>query len=100
MSQGDPMSSLSFNCVIYYVTSEFKDYNVISINDNTHILKYIAFADDLVIFGKDEACLQNQINVIMSGLKECGLNINLGKYATMNIIIHPKKKIWISQLNT
>ena len=39
----------------------------------------MAFADDLVIFGKDEACLQNQIHIIMSGLKECGLNINHGK---------------------
>ena len=27
----------------------------------------------------------------MSGLKECGLNINHGKSATMNLIIHPTK---------
>ena len=93
------MSPLLFNSVIDYVTSELKDYNAISINDNTHILKYIAFADDLVIFGKDEACLQNQINIIMSGLKECGLIINLGKYTTMNLIINPTKKMWISHLN-
>ena len=95
VKQGDPMSPLLFNSVIDYVTSELKDYNAISINDNTHILKYMAFADDLVIFGKDEACLQNQINIIMSGLKECGLNINHGKCATMNLIIHPTKKMWI-----
>ena len=92
VKQGDPMSPLLFNSVIDYVTSELKDYNAISINDNTHILKYMAFDDDLVIFGKDEACLQNQINIIMSGLKECGLNINLVKCATMNLIIHPTKK--------
>ena len=53
----------------------------------------MAFADDLVIFGKDEACLQNQINIIMSGLKDCGLNINHGKCATMNLIIHPTKNV-------
>ena len=27
----------------------------------------------------------------MSGLKECGLNINHDKFAAMNLIIHPKK---------
>ena len=89
------MSPILFNSVIDYVTSELKDYNAIFINDNTHILKYMAFADDLVIFGKDEACLQTQINIIMSGLKECGLNINLRKCATMNLIINLKKKMWI-----
>ena len=49
------MSLLLFNSVIDYVTSELKDYNAISINGNTHILKCMGFADDLVIFGKDEA---------------------------------------------
>ena len=85
------MSLLLFNSVIDYVTSEPKDYNAIFINDNTHILKYLAFADDLVLFGKDEASIQNKINIIMSGLKECGQNINHGKSATMNLIIHPTK---------
>ena len=51
------MSLLLFNSVIDYVTSEPKDYNAIFINGNTHILKYMAFANDLVLFGKDEACL-------------------------------------------
>ena len=37
----------------------------------------MAFVDDLVIFGKNEACFQNQINIILSWLKECGLNIIL-----------------------
>ena len=42
----------------------------------------MAFADDLVYLIK--ACLQNQINRIMSGLKECGLNIIHGKCDTIN----------------
>ena len=53
----------------------------------------MAFADGLVIFGKDEKCHQKQSNIIMSEFKECGLNINNGKYATM--IINLKKKMWI-----
>ena len=61
----------------------------------------MAFADDLVIFGKDEACLQNQINIIMNGLKECGLNINHDKCATINLIIHSNyiNKLLIQYLN-
>ena len=73
------MSPLLFNTVIGYVTSELKDYNAISINECSQFLKYMAFAADLIIFGKDEACLQNQITIIKSGLKECGLNIDHGK---------------------
>ena len=35
----------------------------------------------------------------MSGLKECGLNINHSKYATMNLIIHSTKKCGYVHLN-
>ena len=59
----------------------------------------MSFADDLVLFGNDEACLQNQINIIMSGLKECGLNINHGKCTTINLIIHTIKKCGYVHLN-
>ena len=48
VKQGDPISSLLFNLVIDYITSKLKYSNIISINDNAHILKYM----DLVIFGK------------------------------------------------
>ena len=52
VKQVDLMSPLLFNSVIDLVTSELKD--AISINDNSHIIKYMAFADDLVTFGKVE----------------------------------------------
>ena len=35
----------------------------------------MAFADEQVIFGKDKTFIENQINIIMSGPKECRLNI-------------------------
>ena len=53
VKRDDPMSPLLINSVMDYITFELKDYNIISINDNTHILKYMAFANDLVIFGKE-----------------------------------------------
>ena len=64
VKRGDPMSLLLFNSVIDYVTSELKDYNVIFINGYTHILKYMAFADDLVIFGKDEAAFKIKLTLL------------------------------------
>ena len=56
------------------------------------------FANDLVILANTEACLQNQINIIMSGLKECGLNINHGKCATESNYT-PYKKCGYAHLN-
>ena len=55
-------------------------------------IKYMAFADDLVIFGKDRDSLQDQLNIVMKDLRDCGLNINESKCAALNLIILPKKR--------
>ena len=34
----------------------------------------MAFADDLVIFGKDQDSLQDQLNIVMKGLIDCGID--------------------------
>ena len=54
------------------------------------------FAGDLVIFGKDHDSFQDQLNIVINGLRYCGLDINKSKCAAMNLIIHPKRKICIS----
>ena len=81
-----------FNGVIDYVTSDLP--SSISIH-NDSIVKYMAFADDLILFAKDEISLQAQVDHVIYRLKECGLDINPAKSATLNIIINPKKKQWI-----
>ena len=83
------MSHILFNSVIYYATSIMADHNAISINNDFGKVKYMAFADDLVIFRK----YQDQLNIIMKCLRDCGLDINESKYATMNIIIRTKKYV-------
>ena len=60
----------------------------------------MAFADDLVLFAKDEISLQVQVDHVLHRLKECGLDINPAKSATLNIIINPKKKQWIFNPNS
>ena len=39
----------------------------------------MAFADDLVLFAKDDYSLQAQVDHVLYRLKECGLDINLEK---------------------
>ena len=82
------MSPILFNAVIDYVTSDLP--SSISIHNNI-IVKYMAFADDLVLFAKDEISLQAQVDYVLHRLKECGLDINPAKSATLIIIINPKK---------
>ena len=60
----------------------------------------MAFADDLVLFAKDEISLQVQVDHVLHRLKECGLDINPAKSATFNIIINHKKKQWIFNPNS
>ena len=67
------MSSLLFNAVIDYAISDIP--NSISIHNNS-IVKYMAFADDLVLFAKDDSSLQAQLYHVLYRLKECGLDIN------------------------
>ena len=55
VKQGNPMSPILFNSVINYATSKMANhiYNyAISINNDLSKIKYMAFADDLVIFFK------------------------------------------------
>ena len=92
VEQGDPMSSLLFNAVIDYAISDIP--NSISIHHNS-IVKYMAFADDLVLFAKDDSSLQAQLYHVLYRLIECGLDINPEKSANLNIIINPKKNQWI-----
>ena len=72
VKQGDPMSLLLFNSVIDYAISELP--NSISIHNNS-IIKYMAFADDLVLFANDDSSLQTQVDYVVYRPKECGLDI-------------------------
>ena len=55
----------------------------------------MAFADDLVLFAKDDVMMQDQFDHVLFRLAQCGLNVNKSKCATLNIIINPEKKQWI-----
>ena len=67
------MSPLLLKTVIYYEIYYLPSY--ISIHNN-NMVTYVAFADDLVLFAKDEISLQTQVYHVLHILKECGLDIN------------------------
>ena len=52
----------------------------------------MAFADDLILFSKDDVMMQDQVDHVLFRLTQCGLNVNKSKCATLNTIINPKKK--------
>ena len=58
-------------------------------------ISHMAFADDLVLFAKDDVMVQYQVDHVLFRLAQCGLNVNKSKCATLNIIINPKKKQWL-----
>ena len=81
-----------FNSIIDYVTDNMP--GSINLQGNS-IISHIAFADDLVLFAKDDAMMQYQVDHVLFRLTQCGLNVKNSKCATLNIIINPKKKQWI-----
>ena len=92
VNQGDPISPAIFNSIIDYVTDNMP--GSINLQGNSTI-SHMAFADDLVLFAKDDIMMQDQVDHILFRLSQCGLNVNKSKCATLNIIINPKKKQWI-----
>ena len=89
------MSSALFNSIIDYVTDNMP--SSINLQGNSTI-SHMAFADDLVLFAKDDVMMQDQVDHVLFRLTKCGLNVNNSKCATLNIIIDPKKKQWICSI--
>ena len=86
------MSPALFNSIIDYVTDNMP--GSINLQGNSRI-SHMAFADDVVLFAKDDVMMQYQVDHVLFRLAQCGLNVNKSKCATLNIIINPKKKQWI-----
>ena len=86
------MSPALFNSIIDYVTDNMPGSINLQVNST---ISHMAFADDLVLFAKDDVMMQDQVDHVLFRLTQCGLNVNKSKFATLNIIINPKKKQWI-----
>ena len=82
------MLPILFNAVIDYVTSDLP--SSISIHNN-NIVKYMAFADDLVLFAKDEISLQAQVDHVYIDLKNVGLILIQQRVQLLTLLLNLRK---------
>ena len=90
--QGDPLSVPLFLAVMDWVTSNLDPGIGVSMGEAK--INHLAFADDLVILSTTDKGLQQQMDRIIEGLSQCGLNINPKKCATFRLRIDGSKKRW------
>ena len=96
--QGDPMSPVLFNCVIYNVVRNLdKD---IGVTVGGVLLNYLEFADDLVLLAQTKAGLTLLFSRVETSMMSAGLNLNSSKSASMSIKVSQKIRKWFCDLKT
>lgn len=92
--QGCIMSPFLFIMIMDYVTSKclhkFNEVNLGMWRLQPVRINLLSYADDLVIFGKNQETLQNNLNILNQELINVGMHINENKTKTM--IISRKRK--------
>ena len=68
VKQGEPMSPAIFNSIIDYVTDNMSGTINLQGNSTT---SHMAFADDLVLFAKDDVMMQDQVDHVLFRLTQC-----------------------------
>lgn len=82
--QGDPLSSYLFNYVMDLALMRLEESLGPKIVDNLRIC-FIAFADDLVLIGKDPKSLQKLLDDLFEALRPSGLTFGLVKCASLTL---------------
>lgn len=90
VKQGDPLSPLLFNFVIDEMIAKLPPG--IGVDVDGMRLNVLAFADDLILIAATETGLQNLLDEATGFLKQCGLEANNNKCATIAITNVPKRK--------
>jgi len=92
IKKGDPLSVDLFNAVIELCTENL-DSNTNYQLKNGATITFMAYADDLVLFSKTEAGLQQIFKILEEQLVLCGLTITDKKSATLEIT--SKRRKWV-----
>ena len=90
--QGDPLSSYLFNFVMD-LALERLDEALGAIYDEESRICFMAFADDLVLIGKDPKSLQTLLDQLSDALRPSGLTFGLLKCASLTVKIQPKSRV-------
>lgn len=92
VKQGDPLSPLLFNlCMEPLLDILEEESEGINVNE-TNKVPVLAFADDIVLLGKDLQEAQKQLNYVNRYLDNLGMRISEGKSSCFEIIT--KKDTW------
>ena len=90
--QGCILSPLLFIILMNSISKQCKGMRSVNIgmwNLKPVTLKILAFADDLVVFGKTQRDLQHNITILNRELKKKGLTINAKKTKSMILCREP-----------
>ena len=96
IKQGDPLSVHLFNAVVNLATSKLNDRFGFSI-DSKLKLKFLAFADDLVLLADSQVGLQKNLDILIEEFGLSGLKLNVKKCSSMAIKCHKKKWVCLSR---
>ncbi|KAJ4448157.1 hypothetical protein ANN_10170 [Periplaneta americana] len=89
--QGSPLSPLIFNMSIDFILKELTEKQVsdkfgFEVSENLDNLTMPAFADDLVVIGKDMSAAQDLVLMVKELLEGIGLHINPNKSTSIDIV--------------
>lgn len=91
VKQGDPLSSLLFNLVLDPIIEEL-ERNTAGIKIQEENVTVLAFADDMILIGKDKEMAQTQLRILDTYLNSLGMSLSVEKCSTFEI--KTKDKTW------
>ncbi|GAU99517.1 hypothetical protein RvY_10509 [Ramazzottius varieornatus] len=95
--QGDPLSPLLFNLSINFLLDQLNGFelkNALGVNvNNVLAVSAFAFADDLVIVGKNRAALALLVRIAIDGLDSIGLVVNAKQSTVMDVIYESGERV-------
>ncbi len=91
--QGDPLSPILFNVTLDWVLSSLPEE--VGVECGGQSLRYLAFADDVVLFSNTPAGMRKSLDSLVSSARGVGLEVGIQKCASLSLLGSKKEKKWI-----
>ena len=95
MKQGDPLSSILFNCIIDWAIEALDLEIGVRVGDDGPRLNHLAFADDIVLMARSKIGIQHLSRQLERALGHCGLTLNPDKSRSLTIAVDGKAGRWV-----
>ncbi len=95
--QGDPLSPLLFNIALDWALSSLPEQVGVEYGGRT--LRYLAFADDVVLFSTTPAGMETALAALESSAGKLGLEAGPQKCASLSLLGSKKHKKWVVDQN-